>query len=71
MPYVNIKLARRATPASPQQKQALIEGVTRLMQDVLGKRPEDVLVLIEELDPDNWGQGGETATALRARRAAG
>jgi len=69
MPYINIKLARRATPTSAEQKQALIEGVTRLMQEVLGKRPEDVLVLIEELDPDNWGQGGVSATELRARRA--
>lgn len=38
------------------------------MQDVLGKRPEDVTVLIDEIDPDNWGQGGESATVLRQRR---
>jgi 4-oxalocrotonate tautomerase len=68
MPVVTIRLARRAEPTSAAQKQALISGVTRLMQEVLAKRPEDVTVLIEELDPDNWGQGGLTATELRRRR---
>ena len=70
MPLVSIKLARREEALSAEQKAALISGVTRLMQDVLGKRPQDVVVLLEELDPENWGQGGETATVLRARRRA-
>lgn len=70
MPLVNIHLAQRAEPTSREDKAALIEGVTRVMQDVLGKRREDVVVLIHELDPDNWGQGGQTATQLRLARAA-
>jgi 4-oxalocrotonate tautomerase len=68
MPLVTIRLARREPPASKEQKAALIAGATKLMQDVLGKRPEDVTVLIDEIDPDNWGQGGESATVLRQRR---
>jgi 4-oxalocrotonate tautomerase len=68
MPLVTIRLARRDPPASKEQKAALIVGATKLMQDVLGKRPEDVTVLIDEIDPDNWGQGGESATVLRQRR---
>ncbi len=38
------------------------------MVRTLDKRAEDVVVLIEELDPDNWGQGGITATELRRLR---
>jgi len=68
MPLVTIRLARRDEPASREQKAALIAGATRLLQEVLGKRPEDVTVLIDEIDPDNWGQGGESATVLRQRR---
>lgn len=68
MPLVTIRLARRETPATREQKAALIAGATRLLQEVLGKRPEDVTVLIDEIDPDNWGQGGESATVLRQRR---
>jgi len=70
VPFVSVKLARRDEPATREQKSALIAGITKLLQDVLSKRPEDVLVLIEELDPDNWGQGGQTATALRQQRNA-
>ncbi|MES2959517.1 MAG: 4-oxalocrotonate tautomerase family protein [Pseudomonadota bacterium] len=68
MPLVTIRLARRDPPTTREQKAALIRGVTDLLQDVLAKRPADVTVLIDEIDPDNWGQGGESATVLRQRR---
>lgn len=70
MPLVTIKLARREPATSQEKKAELIAGITALLAQTLGKRPEDVVVLIEELDPDNWGQGGVTATALRRGRAA-
>jgi 4-oxalocrotonate tautomerase len=41
-----------------------------LLVETLDKRAEDVVVLIEELDPDNWGQGGITASEIRRRRVA-
>jgi 4-oxalocrotonate tautomerase len=69
MPVVTIRLARRDVPATREQKAALIRGVTQLLAEVLAKRAEDVTVLIDEIDPDNWGQGGASATALRQRRA--
>jgi len=68
MPLVTIRLARREQPATREQKAALIAGATKLLQEVLGKRPDDVTVLIDEIDPDNWGQSGESATVLRQRR---
>lgn len=70
MPVVTIKLARRELATSKEQKAALIAGVTELLVQTLGKRPDDVVVLIDELDPDGWGQGGVTATELRRRRNA-
>ncbi|HEY6087453.1 MAG TPA: 4-oxalocrotonate tautomerase family protein [Burkholderiaceae bacterium] len=69
MPVVTIRLARRSPPTTREQKETLIQGVTRLLVDVLAKRSEDVTVLIDEIDSDNWGQGGESATVLRQRRA--
>jgi 4-oxalocrotonate tautomerase len=68
MPLVNIRLTRREQPATREQKAALIAGVTQLMQTVLDKRPDSVVVIIDEVDPDNWGEGGETVTVLRQRR---
>ena len=67
MPLVNIRLACRDVPTTAAQKAALIAGVTQLMQQVLDKRPESVTVIIEEIDPENWGQGGEPVTVIRQR----
>jgi 4-oxalocrotonate tautomerase len=65
MPYVNIKITREG--ATPEQKGKLIEGATRLLQEVLGKNPATTVVVIEEVDTDNWGIGGETVTVRRKR----
>jgi 4-oxalocrotonate tautomerase len=43
----------------------VIRGVTKLLVDVLGKNPATTMVLIEEVETDNWGVGGETVTARR------
>ena len=38
------------------------------MQQVLGERAESVTVIIDEVDPENWGEGGEPVTVIRQRR---
>lgn len=59
MPFVNIKLASAAGDgASVEQKAEIISGVTALLVNVLGKNPETVHVVIEELDLHSWGVGG-------------
>ena len=63
MPYVNIKITREG--ATPEQKRELIQGVTRLLQTVLGKNPQTTVVVIDEVETDNWGIGGETVTERR------
>lgn len=65
MPYVNIKITREGV--TPDQKAELISGVTRLLQDVLGKNPQTTVVVIDEVDTDNWGIGGESVTVRRKR----
>lgn len=65
MPFVNIKITREG--ASPEQKARLIQGVTRLLAEVLGKNPQTTVVVIDEVDTDNWGIGGETVTVRRQR----
>ncbi|MFP5221149.1 MAG: tautomerase family protein [Acidobacteriota bacterium] len=67
MPYVNIKITQEG--ASAEAKAKLIEGVTRLLADVLGKNPQTTVVVIEEVPTDNWGIGGESVTVRRARGA--
>jgi 4-oxalocrotonate tautomerase len=65
MPYVNIKITREG--ATAEQKAALIKGVTQLLVDVLGKNPKTTVVVIDEVETDNWGVAGETITARRQR----
>lgn len=65
MPYVNIKITREG--ATAEQKAELIAGVTHLLRDVLGKNPQTTVVVIDEVETDNWGIGGETVTVRRKR----
>jgi 4-oxalocrotonate tautomerase len=65
MPYVNIKITKEG--ATQEQKARLISGVTKLLVDILGKKPQTTVVVIEEVETDNWGIGGETVTARRQR----
>ncbi|BCA78448.1 MAG: 4-oxalocrotonate tautomerase family protein [Desulfuromonadales bacterium] len=63
MPYVNIKITREG--ATAEQKAQLIAGATQLLVDVLGKNPATTVVVIDEVDTDNWGIAGETVTSRR------
>lgn len=63
MPYVNIKITRDG--ATAEQKKALIKGVTQLLVDTLDKNPATTTVIIEEIDTDNWGIGGQSVTERR------
>ncbi len=65
MPYVNIKVTREGV--TPEQKAELIQGVTDLLVQVLGKNPASTVVVIDEVETDNWGIGGEAVTVLRKR----
>jgi 4-oxalocrotonate tautomerase len=67
MPYVNIKITREG--ATSAQKAQLIQGATQLLVDVLGKNPATTVVVIEEVETDNWGIGGESVTVRRRRGA--
>jgi 4-oxalocrotonate tautomerase len=65
MPFVNIKITRDGATAA--QKAELIKGVTDLLVKVLHKNPATTVVLIDEVETDNWGIGGETVTAIRQK----
>jgi len=56
MPYINIKVTREGV--TREQKAALIDGVTRLLSDVLGKNPATTFVVIDEVEMEDWGIGG-------------
>jgi 4-oxalocrotonate tautomerase len=63
MPYVNIKITKEG--ATKVQKAELIKGVTDLLVKILAKDPATTFVVIDEVDTDNWGIGGESVTVRR------
>ena len=65
MPYVNIKITREG--ATVEQKEQLMRGVTQLLAEILGKNPTTTVVVIDEVDTDNWGIAGESVTSRRKR----
>ncbi len=65
MPYVNVKTGY--VPLSKEKKQEVIDNVTKVIAETLGKDPKMVWVVIDEVPTDNWGVGGETVTDRRAR----
>lgn len=67
MPYVLIQVTREGVTVT--QKQALIEGATRLLVEVLQKDPATTFVVIDEVDTDNWGVGGRSVSTLRLQQA--
>jgi 4-oxalocrotonate tautomerase len=74
MPYVNIKVTREgtapgATSTTPEQKAALIKGVSDLLFEVMGKPQDSTFVVIDEVDMASWGMGGVTVPEYRRRLA--
>ncbi len=65
MPYVNIKITKEG--ATKEQKERLIAGVTQLLVDTLGKNPATTVVVIDEVEMDNWGIGGQQVSELRKK----
>ncbi len=66
MPYVNVKITREG--ATPEKKAEVIRRMTQVLVDVLGKNPETTVVVIDEVDTDNWGIGGIPVTERRRRK---
>ncbi len=70
MPYVNMKVTGGNEAPTAEQKAELIAGVTELLARVLNKNPATTVVVIEEIEMDNYGLGGKTITEVRKAAAA-
>ena len=55
MPYVNIQITKGATRA---QKSHLVRDVTDSLVRELGKHPEHIHVVIQEIEEEDWGFAG-------------
>ena len=65
MPLVNFKLTPEGLTAD--KKRILIAKVTELLATELGKNPDTTIVIIDEVEADNWGIAGESVTNRRQK----
>ena len=65
MPYVNVRITKDGV--TPQQKAQIVKEITDTLVRVLGKRPDHTHVIIDEVEPENWGFAGMLTTEYRKR----
>jgi len=62
MPYVNVRILRNGVTA--EQKARIVSEFTQTLKTVLGKNPEHTHIVIDEIDPENWGFAGMLTSEL-------
>ena len=65
MPMINVKITREG--ATAEQKSQVIAEMTEVLARVLGKNPATTIVIIEEVETENWGIAGEPVSERRKR----
>jgi len=68
LPYVKVEIAKGI--ASVEQKKAVIRRMTDVLVEELGRNPEYIFVVIDEIDTDNWGRKGLSLSDLWAQQPA-
>ncbi|EAL3220273.1 4-oxalocrotonate tautomerase family protein [Campylobacter coli] len=69
MPFVNIRITKENGEPTSEQKQELIAGVTDLLAKVLNKNKASTVVIIDEIDTDNYDLGGKSITQVRKEKS--
>jgi len=64
MPYVNVKITK--DDVTTAQKRRLVADITRALVENLGKKPEHIHIVIDEVEPENWGYAGMLTPEYRA-----
>ena len=68
MPYVNIQITKGA---SREQKAHLVRDVTDSLVRELGKSPEHVHIVIQEIAEEDWGYCGMLTDDWKAQQQSG
>lgn len=55
MPYINLQITKGATR---EQKSKIVKEMTDTLVNTLGKRPEHIHIVIQEIQEEDWGFEG-------------
>jgi 4-oxalocrotonate tautomerase len=56
MPYVNLQITKG--DVTRDQKKQLVSDITESLVKTLGKKPEHIHIVIQEIEEENWGFSG-------------
>ena len=65
MPYINVKITKDGVTKS--QKEQIVKDITDSLVKTLGKKPEHIHIVIDEVETDNWGFAGMLTTEYRKK----
>lgn len=68
MPYVRLEITDDGV--TREQKARVVREFTETLGNVLGKRPEHIHIVIDEVPVENWGFAGVLTDQYRSRAAA-
>ena len=63
MPYVNVRITKDDVTA--EQKRQIVKEITNTLVKVLNKKPEHTHIVIDEIEPENWGFAGLLTSEYR------
>jgi 4-oxalocrotonate tautomerase len=66
MPYVNVKITKDGVTVA--QKAQVVKEITETLQRVLGKKPEHIHIVIDEIEIENWGFAGLLTSEYRTKK---
>ena len=55
MPYINVQITQGA---SRDDKERIVREMTQTLVETLGKKPEHIHIVIDEVAEENWGFAG-------------
>ena len=65
MPYVNVQITKGATR---EQKATIVREITETLARTLGKKPEHIHIVIQNVELEDWGFTGVLSDELRGRK---
>jgi len=64
MPYINLQVTKGV---NREQKAQIVKQFTETLVNVLGKKPEHIHIVIQEIEEENWGFEGVLTDDYRKR----
>ena len=66
MPYINVQITEGA---SRSQKSMIVKEMTDTLVNILGKKPEHIHIVIQEIPEEDWGFCGLLTDDWKRREA--